>query len=75
MSVAMMEPLQSARSASVGRRSSLTGATTAVAGTPTVDEIIEDRRRYPDGTVQVRKYIKGRFLGKVRYSGILAGIP
>jgi hypothetical protein len=72
MSVAVMEALQPARSASVGRRTSTIAASTGAAAPNTADEIIEDRRKHPDGTVQVRKYLKGRFLGKVIDWGILS---
>ena len=35
---------------------------------PTEQEIlIEEKKTKPNGEVYVRKYIKGRFLGKVRY--------
>ena len=66
MSTAVMEVPNTARSASVGRRLSTLGPAGPVAGSTAQDEIIEDRRRYPDGTTQVRTYLKGRFLGKVR---------
>jgi hypothetical protein len=65
MSAALMEPLGSARSASVGRRTSV-GPANGMAPAQVADEIIEDRRKHADGSVQVRKYLKGRFLGKVR---------
>jgi hypothetical protein len=44
------------------------GGVPAAPGAPVYPEveIVEDRRRNPDGTVTIRKYTKGAFLGKVR---------
>ena len=47
------------------------GSGTGVAPLPE-PEVVEDRRRVADGTVQVRKYTKGTFLGKVGVARPLA---
>lgn len=56
-------PVSGSSSGAPGGGSGLAGTGVAVAPLPE-PEIVEDRRRNADGTVQIRKYTKGAFLGK-----------